>query len=227
MSFFNASTKADDVKQGGSNYINGSGIYPVVIVAPVVSASPGGSVSVDMFVDHLGQKQIVYGNLRTTNNDGTPNKIGAKVFNQLMIIAGLESCADPVEAEVPMGQKSAMKTVAVLEDLVDTEVLMRVQMEYSTHKGNIQEKKNIKAFFRASDNATAEEIVTGSDVGKGFEREQKYVDSVTYKDGLTPEDITAWIAAKRPKGTAGQAADGEAPAAPSFGQKRSFGQAAE
>ena len=109
MSFAKASTKQEDVKQGGSNHITASGVYPITILAPVVSVSKGGSQSVDLYVEHMGQKQIVYGNLRITNNDDSPNKIGAKIFNQLLIIAGVDSVADPVSAELPIGKKEAMK----------------------------------------------------------------------------------------------------------------------
>ena len=224
MSFAKTSKKAEDVKQsGGSAYINASGVYPVNVIAPFVSVSNGGSESVDLFLEHAGQKQVLYGNLRVSNNDGSSNQIGAKVFNQLMIIAGIDDCADPIEAELPIGQKGKMKDVAVLEDLADIDVLMRVQMEYSAHNGNIQEKKVIKGFYRAEDSATAEEIVNESEVGKGFEGDQKYVDNITFKDGLTPEAIEAWIKAKRPKGTAGDtegAEEGGSKKAPNFGKKR-------
>jgi len=220
MSFFNASKKKEDVQQGGSNHITGSGFFPVTILAPVVCVSKGGSASVDLFVDHKGQKQIVYGNLRVTNNDGSPNKIGAKIFNQLLIIAGLDSVADPVQAELPIGKQGAMKPCDVLEDLADLDVVMRIQMEYSIYNGNIQEKKIIKSFFRASDNATAEEIVNEETPGAGYEREGKYQNNVTYQDGLDEAAITAWISAKRPDGTAG-ATGGTAPKSPpSFGEKR-------
>jgi hypothetical protein len=225
MSFFNASKKKEDVKQGGSNYITGSGVYPVAILAPVVSVSKGGSQSVDLYVEHAGQKQIVYGNLRITNNDGSPNKIGAKIFNQLLIIAGVDAVADPVSAELPIGKKDAMKEVDILEDLCDLEVLMRIQMEYSAFNGDIQEKKIIKAFFRAEDRATAEEIVNGETPGAGYERELKYVNNITFKDGLTEEAIQQWISDKRPKGTAGSASS-TPKEAPNFGTKR-FGKSSD
>lgn len=226
MSFAKTSRKAEDVKQSGGNHITASGIYPVNIIAPLVSVSNGGSTTVDMYVDHNGQKQVIYGNLRVTNNDGSSNQIGAKIFNQLLIIAGLEDVADPVEAELPVGKKEAMKDCAVLEDLADLDVLMRVQMEYGAWNGNITEKKVIKGFYRAEDKATAEEIVNEAEFGKGFEADQKYVNNVTYKDEVTPEMVEQWIAAKRPKGTAGDAASGGDTAtsgkekAPAFGKKR-------
>jgi hypothetical protein len=224
MSFATASKKKEDVKQGGSNHITGSGVYPITILAPVVSVSKGGSQSVDLYVEHLGQKQIVYGNLRITNNDGSPNKIGAKIFNQLLIIAGIDDVADPVSEELPIGKKEAMKEVDILEDLCDLEVLMRVQMEYSKYNGNIQEKKIIKAFFRGSDKATAEEIVNEESPGAGYERELKYVNNITFKDDLDEATITQWISDKRPEGTAG--GSGKTEKAPSFGNKR-FGKSKE
>jgi len=228
MSFAKSSKKSEDVKQSGGAYINGSGIYPVNIIAPLVSVSNGGSTSVDMYVDHMKQKQVIYGNLRVTNNDESPNKIGAKIFNQLMIIAGVDEVADPIEAELPIGKKEKMKDCAVLEDLTDIDVLMRVQMEYSAYNGNIQEKKVIKGFYRAEDLATAEEIVNESDFGNGYEADQKYVNNITYKDGMTPEKIAAWIAASRPDGTAGDEAGststgGNKERAPAFGKKRFAG----
>jgi len=222
MSFAQSSKKAEDLKQSGGAYINGSGIYPVNIIAPLVSVSNGGSTSVDMYVNYAKQKQVIYGNLRVTNNDGTPNKIGAKIFNQLMIIAGQDDVADPIEAELPIGKKEALKDCAVLEDLADFDVLMRVQMEYGAYNGNITEKKVIKGFYRAEDKATAEEIVNESEAGSGYEADQKYVNNITYKDDVTPEQVFAWIAAKRPEGTAGDTDDSAKAGTkdPAFGKKR-------
>lgn len=231
MSFFKASKKQEDVKQGGgTKHIVGSGIYPVTILAPVINVSKGGSTTVDMYVDHADQKQIVYGNLRITNNDDTPNGIGAKTFNQLVIIAGLEEVADPIEVDLPIGKGGAMKSCSVADSLADIDVYMRIQMEYSEYQGNIQEKKVIKSFFRASDGASAEEICNGSEAGVALASEQKYADYVTYKDDLTEEQVKAWIKDKRPKGTAsaqtGSSSDKKPSKAPSFGAKR-FGSSSE
>lgn len=223
MSFFKKSTKAEDVKQGGSNHITSSGLYPVTILAPIVSVSENGSTTVDMYIDHKGQKQVIYGNLRITNNDGSDNKIGSKIFNQLLVIANVDDVSEPVEVDLPIGKQEKTKTVAVLEDLADIPVLMRVQMEYSVWKGSIKEKKVIKAFFRESDNASAEEIVNETDPGVTLEKEMKYVDNVTYKDDLTPEAVQAWISGGRKDGTAKSSGGGgsSTPAKkPSFGKRR-------
>jgi hypothetical protein len=222
-SFFKSSKKAEDVKQGGSNHITASGVYPVTILAPIVSVSKNGSTSIDMYLEHKGQKQVIYGNLRITNNDGSDNKIGSKVFNQMMIISGKDEVSDPIEVELPIGKKEAMKEAAILEDLADIPILMRIQMEYSVYNGKVQEKKVIKAFFRESDNASAEEIVNESTPGESFEKEMKYVDNVTYKDDLTPEAIQAWIAGGRKDGVpAGSSAGSSSEPAkkPAFGKRR-------
>lgn len=226
MSFFKASTDKKDLEQtSGSAYLNASGCYPVNIIAPFASTSNGGSTSVDMFIDHKDQKQVIYGNLRVTNNDGTPNAIGAKTFNQLLIIADVEEIGEPTDAELPIGKQGADQDVAVLEELTDVDVILRIQMEYSAYNGNIQEKKVIRGFFRAGDNASAEEIVNETEAGAQYAKEEKYFANVTYKDGLDEEAITAWVAAKRPKGTAGKSGAGAstAPKKPTFGKKKAFG----
>lgn len=221
MSFFKSSSKVEDVKQEGGKYINNSGMYPVGILASVVSLAPDPKkkgVVIDFFVDHAGQEQIVYGSLRITNNNGEVNKIGSKTFNQLLVVAGLEDVADPVDATLPIGKAGADKPVAILEDLMDIDVVMRVQLEYGAYNGNITEKKNIRAFYRAGDNATAEEIVMDSGFGEGYKKDLEYAGNVAYKDGTDAEMIKEWISAKRPKGTAGGSTT--AVAAPSFTKKR-------
>jgi len=232
MAFAKKSVDKKDLKQGGSNYISGSGFYPVNIIAPFVTTNDKGSDVVDFFVDHLDQLQVVYGNVRVTNNQkdengyNVANEIGMKIFNQLLVIGDIEEVSDPVESNLPIGKDAKEKTVAVLEDMADMEVIMRVQMEYGFYNNKITEKKVIKAFYRASDNATAEEIVNDEKFGETFEKEQKYAETVTYKDNMTAEGIQEWIDGGR-KETGSSASAGSASATntkkPTFGVKRKFG----
>jgi hypothetical protein len=224
MSFFKASKSKEDVKQSsGSGYLNASGCYPVNIIAPFASVSKNGSTAVDLFLDHEGQKQVLYGNMRVTNNDGSPNTIGAKVFNQLMIIADVEEVGEPVDAELPIGKNNADTDVGVLEELTDIDVILRIQMEYSVWNNSIQEKKVIKGFYRAGDMASAEEIVNETEAGVQYEKDSKYFENVTYKDDLDADAIAAWVAACRPKGTAGSGSAPSAAKKPAFGKKKTFG----
>lgn len=217
-SFFKTSTNVEDVKASNSAYITTSGFYPVTILAPIVNVSDKGSTSVDFYVEHEGQKQVIYGGVRITNNNGEPNKIGSKLFNQLLVIAGVDEVAEPIEVQLPVGKQEAMKTVSVLEELADMDVIMRIQLEYGMYNGNITEKKNIRAFFR-DDKASAEEVLSGEDIGTGYERDAKYANNITYNDEVTPEQVQAWIAGGRNKG-AGAAPKAKAP---SFGSRK-FGE---
>ena len=218
MAFFTKSTKKEDLKEGGdSNYISKSGVYDITIIVPFVGGTAKSPV-VDLFIDMNGQKQPLYGNMRLTNNDGSEN-FGAKAFNKLLVIADLEGVEDPVEASLPIGKKGAEKDVVVLEDLADIDCKVRVQMEYGIYKGSITEKTVIKTFYSA-EGASAEEIANETEQGVQLAKDAKYFDNVTYKDDLTEEAVTEWIAAKRPKGTAGNAASTTASAKPSFGKKK-------
>jgi hypothetical protein len=225
MSFMKSRKTKEDLKQGGgSNYISTSGCFPVNIIASFVSKSKNGSESVDFYLNHESQEQVMYGNVRVSNNDESVNEIGAKVFNQLMIVAELDEVSDPIEAELPIGKGGTNTDVSILEDLCDIDVLMRVQMEYAMYNGGVQEKKVIKAFFRASDNASAEEIVNDENFGEQYKKEMKYFDNVTYKDNLDADAIAKWIADGRPKAGGGGGAGASAPAKkPGFSKKRSFG----
>ena len=84
MSFATASKKKEDVAQGGSNYVSGSGVYPVTILAPVVSIGKKGAQTIDLYLEYQGQKQICYGNLRITNNDGSSNKNWCQDFQPVV-----------------------------------------------------------------------------------------------------------------------------------------------
>ena len=219
MSFAKQSVSKQDVAQSASNYITSSGVYPVNILAAFVSTNEKDSSVVDFFLDHNSQNQVLYGNVRVTNNGGEDNKIGKKLLNQLMIVADVEEIDDAVEMELPIGKAGADKTVAVLESLGDKEVQVHIQLEYSRWNNKIQERKNIRGFFRVGDNASAEEIVNKSNHGAAYSKSTKYFTDVTYKD-VTEEEITAWIASNRTNSGVSSAA---AVKTPSFGAPKAFG----
>jgi len=196
MGFFKVSTKAEDVKDsGGSGFINQSGFYPVTLKNVMVNTNEKGARSIDFYLDCKGTLQAMYGAIKLDNNDGSPN-FQADLFNKLCIVCGVEEVSEPVEGSLPIGKEKAEKDVMILEDLDDKEVILRVQMEYSLYNGEVKEKKIIKNVFRSSDNATASEIVNEAEVGAQYEKEQKYKDNITYKNGLTPEDVEAYLAGR-------------------------------
>jgi len=222
MSFFKISTESKDIEEqtgNGGKWIGSSGIYDVTILAPFVDTNSSGAMTVNFFVNANGQDQVIYGNLKLHNNDMSEN-FAAKIFNKLCIVTEIEP-EDPVDGELPIGKKGAMKDVAILEDMADLEVKMRIQMEYSIYNGNISEKTVIKGFYRA-DGASAEEVVNETEIGIQLQKDLPYAENITYYDNLDAEKIAEWIAAKRPKQSmvGGSASGAPAKARPSFGKSK-------
>ena len=91
----------------------------------------------------------------------------------------------------------------VLSEFIDMPVHVRIQFEYSLYNGEIQENKIVRNFFRFEDKATAEEIVNGVEVGSQYAKEAEFAEAISYKDGLTEEDITTWKQGLKKGGSAG------------------------
>lgn len=230
MAFFKVDTTAAAKAEGGSAFINNSGIYDITLKNIIVDVNNFGARSLSLFIDHAGTPQTLFSAIKLDNNDGTPN-FQAPLFSKLCVVAGVEDVSDPVEATLPIGVAKADKNVAVLQEFEDIELKMRIQMEYSVvpaedkngkkyaKAGEISEKKIIKAFF-TSEGASANEILNETEVGVNLEKDMKYADNVTYKEGLTAESVAAWVAGGR-KGTASATPASSAPK-PTFGKK--FGQ---
>lgn len=225
MSFFKTNQEAA-AKQEGGNYVTESGIYDIDLKHVIVDVNDAGGMSLNFNFDLNGQDQTLYGGLRLTNNDGKEN-FQANTFNKLLVIAGLEEVADPIEAVLPIGKEGADKEVMILDELTDFGAIkMRVQMEYSKYNGDYTEKKIIKSFYR-EDDASADEIINETEVGVKLGKDEAFASNITYKESVkgandapTAEEIAAWIAGGRKKGTAG-ASGAAAPAAnkPKFGKK--------
>jgi len=225
MSFFKTRKDAESVKEsngGNSKYINKPGIYDVNVIAAFVNEGKGGSLAVDFFIEKDEQPQPLYGGLRVLNNDGSENKIGASVFNKLLVILDEDEAADPEEATLPIGKEGADKDVAVIPNLTDFDIKVWVAVEYSVYNGSIQEKKIIRNFYRANDGASAEEIVNEAETGAQYAKDLEYLETsenkgVIYKDDLTKETVDQWIKDKRPKGTVGGSTSAKKP---SFTKRR-------
>lgn len=197
MAFFTVNTNEENVKDytGGGKYLNKSGIYEIIIKNAFVEVSANGSQSISLFIEYEGQPQVIYNAIRLTNNDGTPN-LGQALFNKLAVICGANEgsiIADPVSIELPIGKNNTMKECSVLEDFNDMPVYIHLHMEYSMYEGKIQERKNIRNFFRVPDKATAAEIINNTEFGLQYEKELQYADKTTYKNDLTEEDIVEWV----------------------------------
>lgn len=194
MAFFVPKTDVASVQDGGS-YISTSGIYDVTLKVVSVKVNESNARSLDFNVDYQGSSQVFYG-LKLDNNDGSEN-FERKVFNKLVIVAGLDSVSEPEIQEHKLGKDQTPTDLAVLTDFTDLPVKMRVQFEYSKYQGQIKEKKLIRSFYRASDGATAAEILAGKGFGTQLEKDMAYAANITYKDGLTAEEVAAWKEAQK------------------------------
>ena len=198
MGFFTVDTSEENVKDynGESNYIFKSGIYDVIIKDVIVDKTANGSKFLNLWIEHQGQCQPIFQAMRLTNNDGSPN-LGAKLFTKLAVIAGGENgqeIADPVSKMLPIGKGGEEKECMVLEEFEDMPVKIRIQMEYSIYEGKIRENKVVRNFYRYTDNATASEIINNAEeVGKQYESDKEFADKISYRDGLTEEDVQTWL----------------------------------
>jgi hypothetical protein len=216
MAFFVAKKDQSSIQDGG-NYINKSGIYPVTIKTVSVVVNNKGARSLNFNVDYKGSNEVFYG-LKLDNNDGSEN-FEAKIFNKLVVIAGLDVVSDPEIQEHLLGKDRIPTDLAVLTDFTDLPVKIRVQFEYSKYNGEIKERRLIKAFYR-EDGASAAEIINGTQPGVQLSKDMAYAENVTYRDGLTAEEVAAWKAAKKSGGAT--PAPKATPAANPFAAAASF-----
>lgn len=217
------SKNQNDIKdQSGGGFINKSGIYDVTLNYVQVAETKNGAYQLNFNVTHQGMEQTIYGPI-IMNKDGNVNEITQGLLNRLCIIAGMDE-GQEIETETeerPVGKDRKMMEMEIIPELCDLEVKMRVQMEYSLYNNEIQDRKNIKSFYR-EDGATAAEAESGEDIGKRLALdEEKYATNVTYKDGLTEEVVAEWLKA-RASGNASKSA-APAPKASATAKRPMFG----
>lgn len=192
------SKKAEDMKDASSGaYINQSGIYDIVLNYVQLAETKNGACQINFNVNHQGMDQTIYGPI-LLSKEKKINEITYNLLNRLCAIAGMEDGQD-IETETVeklVGKAQKPMEMEIIPELVDLPLKIRVQMEYSVWNGTIQERKAVKAFYR-EDGATAAEAESGVDIGSRLAKDkEKYASNVTYKDGLTADDVQEWIKSK-------------------------------
>lgn len=200
MSFFKTDISAAAIEEkDGGKYMSRSGIYDIMIKIASVEKNEKGANAINFNVDYSGTPTTLYG-LKLDNNDGTANYQRA-IFNKLCVIAGLENINDPEAQTHKLGKDNKEVDLMVLTEFDDIECKVRIQEEYSKYNDEIKSRLTIRNFYR-TDGATAEEISKEAHgetvtVGAKLTQDMEYAENVTYKDGLTAEDVTAWRAANK------------------------------
>ena len=215
------SKKAEDMKDStGGAYINQSGIYDIVLNYVQLAETKNGACQINFNVTHQGMDQTIYGPI-LLSKEKKVNEITHRLLNQLCVIAGMEDGQD-IETETVeklVGKEQKPMEMEIIPELVDLTLKMRVQMEYSVWNDTIQERKAVKAFYR-EDGATAAEAESGTGIGSRLAKDaEKYASNVTYKDGLTADDVQEWIKSK----SSGSKGAAPAPAAKTTAKRPMFG----
>jgi len=213
------STSQDALKDaGGSSFIGTEGIYDVTLNFVSISTTKNGAKQVDFNIDYKGNSQVIYGPI-IVNKDEKVNEIGMSLINKLGVIVGLgEGDELNVETEThKVGKDNKSQDFEVITDFSGQDVKLRVQREYTRYNGEIQRSLVIRNVFRA-DGASAAEITNEGEVGKQMALElEKYCAAPSYKDGVTPEEATAFDASK-----ASAAKTGASPVSTVTGKKTSM-----
>ncbi len=194
MSFFTVSKDAKVLEStnsgsGGSNIFEG-GMYDVILKAVWVEVNPQGARTINMKVNYNGSDVYIFQAIRLDMNNGAPH-FQADIFNNLMIVLGIDNPTEPTEMNVVIGKNT--KKVPVLTYLTDLPVTLRIIMSYSNYQGNIKENKVITNVFRTEDKACATEVVnTELEKGAQFDKEVEKGFKNVYRDGTNEAIVTAW-----------------------------------
>ncbi len=201
---FKISTSKDAISSNsGGSYISKSGFYDITIKFASVDVSSGGAKSINFNIDYNGNSQTIYGPY-IYDKQGNPLEIGLKLINSLAVIAGLRDGDTPtIESETHnVGKDNKPQDFNVITEFTDLPIKIRLQEEYAINPNTKEIRKSLvpKAFFSA-EGASAAEIVAQENgesvtIGKDLDKQQKYADNITYRDGLTAEAIADWQASK-------------------------------
>lgn len=198
MSFYTVKTTEEALKDSNFEFIDKSGIYDVTIKFVSVKTNEHNARTLNFNVDYKGSEQVLYG-LRLDNNNLSENFQSA-IFNKLCIIADLVSIDAPMEQTHILGKERTPTTLQVLDQFSDLPVKIRVQFVYSKYNGEIRENREIRAFYRADDGATAREIINNTEIGVQYQKDLLLADKPAYRNNLTEADVIAWKA-QNSKGT--------------------------
>lgn len=219
---------AETPKSGNS--IPTSGIYDLTLKAVTLDISPWGSKNVGLYVEVDDQPRMLYSVLDLGSDDDSQDEQWKKdmiernwaIFDHMCIVCGIDP-NDITETEtvtLPIGKDKADKDVEAFTEFEDKKIKAWLKFEYYKSKeGDIKERIVLKEVF-TPEGLSGDEVLREETEPKRIHKLEKYVTQISYKSGLTEEDVKAWIE----NGRKGGATASDKPAkAPSFG-KRKFGQ---
>lgn len=188
--------KEESVKtEAGSAYIQTSGIYDVMLKACEIAPTKNGATQANYIMD----KAMSFGNT-LADKTGTPI-FGMKVLEALAATLGEEVLSDPESTSVAF--KKGAKDLMCIPELTDVNTKVWIQFEYQPYQGEIQERVNIKRFYRESDGASGTEVLSGEGMGTQLSKDEPYSTEIKYSesrkgagDAPTAESVATWKKAK-------------------------------
>lgn len=189
--------KEDVKKEGGSGYINKSGIYNLTLKHAQVKETANGATQ----INYLFDKAMSYGNTILGVN-GQPT-FGFRVLEGLATIQGLDTLEDPEATEVKF--KKGTQELMCLPDLNDIEVKAWIKVSYGMYNGDIKERVEVKRFYRVKDDASGSEILLQEEgnevsIGDRLGKDSEVASVITYEDGATEESVATWKKAQQSGG---------------------------
>ena len=182
--------KTESVQQeGGSGYIQKSGIYDLTLKHCEIVTTTNGAVQANYFFD----KAMSYGN-NIIGTQGQPT-FGYKILESLAAVLGEEELSDPEPTTVTF--KRGSKELSCIPELNDVQVKAWIQVKYRMYKGEVKEDVSVRRFYRAADGASGSEVIDGQNIGSRLEKDQAVAEEIIYEDGATPEAVAAWKKAQQ------------------------------
>jgi len=203
---FKVSTNKEDIKDGGTGaFLLKNGVHPICITFASVVETRNKAHTLNLNVVFGGKDYVLYGPT-IQNKDGSPNTIGMSLVHKLSVLAGLEEGQEiTTETEThEIGKDSTPTDLEVIPEFSDLECFIHLQEEYGMYDNKIQDRIRIRNVFDAETGASADELLNGVEEDFGKQKEitlERFVENITYQDGVTPEMVAEWKASKK-SGTA-------------------------
>lgn len=198
MFTFKVSAKTEDIRDTGSNAsILRNGVHPVTLQFASVVETKNKALQLNLNVLSGGKSFVLYGPI-IQNTTGAANSIGMSLVHKLSIIAGLSEGENisTEEQTVPVGKDNTPTELNIIPQFSDLDCFIHIQEEYSRYNNEIRENFRIRNVFNDK-GASADEIIRDSedDMGKQMAiTVEKFVENVTYSDGVTAEEVAEWKA---------------------------------
>lgn len=191
---YKVNLEAAKKESGSANSIYRSGVYDIKIQKAYISTTKNGAKKMNIRYRLKGSDKD-NGTLfiTLTNINGSEN-FQKSLFDKLVTVIGLTEVSTAKQSVVTKKETFEAECFPALEN---KEVKVWVKFRYTKYNGNISENIDIQDFFRSTDKASAREILTKADIGKRYTNCEKSFSITDYRDGLTKEDVMAWLEARK------------------------------